>query len=422
METAVMMAIAMGRTLVLPPEQKMYLLGDKRHKNTLGMSDFFHFDSIQAEHKFKVISFEEFLETQALTGKLTDQTGNPLFPPQNETNWNGMSNSWAVRDDKKGKKIYNYLYKVSTKLDWNDDLCLGAFPSERGPQGVKRLEDALQTVLQRDDEDYAKFPREERRRRRAQTYNGHPTPVNASLVDRMSEVLAERNRLCIYNESLQNAKLIHATGHGSNSRLLVHFYAMLFFEDWEQDLWTKRFVRDHLRYHDEIQCAAARVVEAVQRISREKGDPTGSFDSFHIRRGDFQYKQMHLTASEIYHNNTAKVLRDGRTVYIATDERKKEFFEPLRKHYNLLFLDDFQQELGSVNTNYYGMIDQLVAARGQVRAQETLPATYHFIHLTLRTFLDLLWGFFEYILRFHQQNSRLPRSKGNGKRLGAGNH
>lgn len=34
----------------------------------------------------------------------------------------------------------------------------------------------------------------------------------------------------------------------------------LFFADWRHDLWTKRFVRDHLRYVDEIQCAAARVV------------------------------------------------------------------------------------------------------------------------------------------------------------------
>jgi len=90
---------------------------------------------------------------------------------------------------------------------------------------------------------------------------------------------------------MQNADLIHVHGRKKiGPRMLVHFYAVsyclphnqcpasshivvqlifplkynsaqfLFFADWRHDLWTKRFVRDHLRYVDEIQCAAARVV------------------------------------------------------------------------------------------------------------------------------------------------------------------
>jgi hypothetical protein len=31
-----------------------------------------------------------------------------------------------------------------------------------------------------------------------------------------------------------------------------------------------------------------------------------------------------------------------------------------------VFLDDFKEELQGVNTNYYGMIDQLIASRGRV--------------------------------------------------------
>jgi hypothetical protein len=37
--------------------------------------------------------------------------------------------------------------------------------------------------------------------------------------------------------------------NASGARLLVHFYAYLFFEDWRADVWTKRYVRvscDHL--------------------------------------------------------------------------------------------------------------------------------------------------------------------------------
>lgn len=148
--------------------------------------------------------------------------------------------------------------------------------------------------------------------------------------------------------------------------MLVHFYVFLYFENWKEDLWMKRFIRDHVRYIDEIQCAAARVVKAMREYARQK-DPTGNgaFDTFHIRRGDFQYKSTRIEADQIY-LNVNDTLREGAIVYIATDERNKQFFDPLRKHYDIKFLDDFMPELGDVNHNYFGMIDQLVASRGRL--------------------------------------------------------
>ena len=68
---------------------------------------------------------------------------------------------------------------------------------------------------------------------------------------------------------------------------------------------------------------------------------------------------------EIYKNIKDKI-QEGATVFIATDERNKKFFDPLRNHFNVFFLDDFQTELEGVNTNYFGMIDQLVASRGRL--------------------------------------------------------
>jgi hypothetical protein len=126
-------------------------------------------------------------------------------------------------------------------------------------------------------------------------------------------------------------------GDASGGRLLVHFYAFLFFENYHQDLWSKRFVRDHLRYIDEIQqCAAARIVHAVRQKAIENGDPDGNFDTFHIRRGDFQYKDTRISTDQIY-ENTNDVLVKKPTIFIATDEKDMSFFEPLRKHYDLLF-------------------------------------------------------------------------------------
>ena len=58
-------------------------------------------------------------------------------------------------------------------------------------------------------------------------------------------------------------------------------------------------------------------------------------------------------------------LKINATVYIATDERNRSYFQPFMEHYDVVFLDDFVDELSGLNTNYYGMVDQLVASRGR---------------------------------------------------------
>ena len=47
METALVMSHAMGRTLVLPPEQKMYLIDKAKGKqqSAFSFNDFFHLDA-----------------------------------------------------------------------------------------------------------------------------------------------------------------------------------------------------------------------------------------------------------------------------------------------------------------------------------------------------------------------------------------
>jgi hypothetical protein len=59
-------------------------------------------------------------------------------------------------------------------------------------------------------------------------------------------------------------------------------------------------------------------------------------------------------------------IKPGSTVYVATDEKDRRFFDPLGTQYKLFFLDDFKHLLHGFNTNKYGMLDQLVAARGRV--------------------------------------------------------
>jgi len=37
----------------------------------------------------------------------------------------------------------------------------------------------------------------------------------------------------------------------------------------------------------------------------------------------------------------------------------------LQQHYDVVFLDDFMTELGDVNTNFFGMVDALIASRSR---------------------------------------------------------
>jgi len=351
METMIVMAHAMSRTLVMPPSQAMYLLRKDRGKQRVHFSfdDFYHLEQVGYEHAgLHVISMEEFLKTEAMTGNLFNKTtGDVAFPPHYQTNWDGSD----------PKPLKEYLRDVTmTPLDWKPGSCLVAFPSDDGPEHFAELEEMMKTVN-------ANFPK-------VREFIDDPVPVNASTIERLREAVAGQvKNLCVYDEKMQEAPIIHfMCYHKMRVRFLTHFYAFLFFESWEQDLFYKRFVRDHLRYSDEIQCAAARVVAAIRDRARRRdpnGNPDGEFDSFHIRRGDFQYKHTRLEANQIYANSKDK-LKENATVFVATDHQEKPFFKHLADHFDLVFLSDFKEELKDVNTNYFGMIDQLVAARGRV--------------------------------------------------------
>ena len=77
-------------------------------------------------------------------------------------------------------------------------------------------------------------------------------------------------------------------------------------------------IRD--RYRDEIQCAGAKVVDAVRAHSRALGND-GTFYALHIRRGDFQFKAVKISAAEIVENlRGTSIIPRGALVYLATDD------------------------------------------------------------------------------------------------------
>ena len=401
METAVVLALATGRTLVLPPTQKYYLLWEPHptknttRKDTLfGFLDFFHFESLHQEG-LKVITFEQFLVQQAMQGRLKSvQTGEVIFPPDNRTDWTGFASNWVSAKKGHGKTLWTWMRRhAAMDAKYDPDDCVAAFPSKRHDNAsLQLLTQAVHDVYDRKNlEAYGSSWR-----KRLEKLKDNPTHVNASITDRLAEILASRKKLCLYNETYQDAPVLHLKGEErTGHRLLIHFYAFVFLSDWKHDLWMKRFVRDHLRYRDEIQCAAARVVAAVQEIAQQhNGDQSASFDTFHIRRGDFQYQDQRLSAEEVYLNNTQFMIEEGRLVYVATDVKDRDYFKPLSEHYRLVFLNDFLDVMGrDFNPNFYGMVDQLVASMGEV-----FVGTYY---STFSAYINRLRG-------YREQNARRP--------------
>jgi hypothetical protein len=226
------------------------------HKAEFDFGDFFHLDSIAMEHEgFNVVSSEDFLRRLGRTGKLANvDTGDPEV--------------WDEGVPHTAANVKGYLQKVGVNPRWSPVKCAAAFPSGRGEDAIAELRRAHERMMSTNRSGLGEFV-------------GNPVPVDAPLGERMREMLADRDELCVYDGRLQDAKVLYFPAQ-KDTRLLTHFYAFVFFADWRADLWSKRFVRDHLRYIDEIFCAAARVVEAVRKRSKNKD---GLFDSMHVRRG-----------------------------------------------------------------------------------------------------------------------------------------
>ena len=79
-----------------------------------------------------------------------------------------------------------------------------------------------------------------------------------------------------------------------SDRILAHFYGYMLFTDTATDNYYKRFVRDFLHYHDEIYCAAGKIVHSLQEEGTKRGfsldaESGGGFSSMHGKLQTCEY-------------------------------------------------------------------------------------------------------------------------------------
>ena len=322
LEVAIVFALATGRILVLPPHQVLYLLNqNKKWKdNKTGVEDYVDFRRISLGNAVEVIPMGRFLQEVAAEGQLSK----PFHLEDGES-----------FDTMRGKKLWNYLAAACYSRPWQPG----------------------RTYL---------------------TLN--TTVIDIKSIDpvrrKAMAVAGQNRRICWNDADMASQKAIFFSGSPKN-RLLTLFYAYLFFPSENDEKLMKRFVRDRVRYHDEIYCIGGRIVEQLAL----RADPSLSlpistlqrtkYVAFHIRRGDFQHGWVKLPAEEILKLTGALVPdRANRVVYIATDERNSSWFDPFRKAFKAVyFLNDFvtrDDELKEIERNKQGMLEQIVCASSDI--------------------------------------------------------
>jgi len=304
METSLVLAMGMGRTLVLPPEASLYLLNkDSKHRKH-SFDAFFDIAAIQRAYPDRVITFKQFLERI------------PADVEQPGKSYEEMVNGQMQH----AGQSYSYLRRIGVKREWGAKHC-AVFYDKPTRNSVDEMPYDARMKMRR--------------------FCGNRAPV-------------------FYDEEMQDAFLVHfPVDLSKDSRLLAHFYAFVFFADREMDKWVKRFIRDHLHYKSAIFCQALKVVNAIM----DEAGPNG-FNAYHIRRNDFQFKMAWQSIPSIM-ETTSDVIDAGSFVYIATDERNKSIFDDFKKRHTVRFLDDYIAKglLEGVDKDLYGMIEQIICSK-----------------------------------------------------------
>mmetsp|Transcript_39580 Transcript_39580/g.93971 ORF Transcript_39580/g.93971 Transcript_39580/m.93971 type:complete len:357 (-) Transcript_39580:84-1154(-) len=152
----------------------------------------------------------------------------------------------------------------------------------------------------------------------------------------------------------ENTQIVHFSQNG-----LGHWYSAMYLWPKSRQLRLKRQMKTFCHFNDAIFDAAESILKALLKKAN-------SFSCMHIRRGDFQFKEVWTPVDEIL-SNTAKLFQPGEHMWIMTEEKKPhEFFAELKNSYQVHFLADYLRVLGEVNKATLPMIESVICSRARV--------------------------------------------------------
>lgn len=305
METVFVLATALGRTLVLPPPRRMYLLGGDTHS----AEDFFHLQDFDRA-ALKIITTSEFVNN--LPADISPPGSKIMNSLKSEASWSKSGNS----DD-----VVSWLERTATIFPWTRNNQFVAFPEARG------------AVL--DKKDARMRPFEARQR----------SPFNP-----------------LENHDLMQQSVLHVSA-SEPYRPLTHFYASIYFGSLETDRYMKRMIRDSFHYGDHLFCSAKPIVDAL----REEAE--GDYYSAHVRRGDFQYPEAFMKADDIVGSWLTHIPAGSLVYVSTDEHDKDfftPFHEHFRLRFLDMYKSPHRAAVERVKGNHLGMLEQIVAAQGGI--------------------------------------------------------
>ncbi len=122
-ENILVLAHAMGRTLVMPPRRQIAhgIQSDTSGGNAVSFSDFYDIEAISAKQiGLNIITMEQFLDREGLKGYLkSNKTGHILYPPNSQSKW----------DNQRLQPLWDYIRNVSKIFPWDPMQGVLVFPS-----------------------------------------------------------------------------------------------------------------------------------------------------------------------------------------------------------------------------------------------------------------------------------------------------
>ncbi len=182
------------------------------------------------------------------------------------------------------------------------------------------------------------------------------------------------------DDMLRQAPILHLPcANDRGFRQLGQVSSMVAFDNTEGPDLIRQLLRNGVHY-------VPRVFEIAASLINRLG--LFEYSAIHIRRNDFQYKEVKVTSTEIA-KNIAPILRDGEPLYVATDETSAEFLSGLRREGKIVTWADLVAATPGVHAPAWlvACIEQVICAGARVFVGTQFSTMSSYV-VRLRGFID----------------------------------
>lgn len=138
--------------------------------------------------------------------------------------------------------------------------------------------------------------------------------------------------------------------------LFNHYWYSIYPGDENKRNELKKVINESFRYNDRYYDLAKKVKHKI-----------GNYNAVHIRRNDFlstrPYHMESVSDSQKLLDALKKYFEKDIPLYVATDEKNKEFFDDIKKEYQLYFYEDFEYELDDLDN---AIVEQVICSQSEL--------------------------------------------------------